>query len=77
MAEKKAWSVRFMKVTGKLRMFFGPADQGGPEGPVRYTDDAAHRQRQRQLQQWDVVRNPDGSTYLVARPADPPVPGQE
>ncbi|WP_323959939.1 hypothetical protein GC088_00320 [Arthrobacter sp. JZ12] len=67
MAEKKTLSARFMNATGKLRMFFGPADQGGLGGPVKYTDDAAHRRRQQELQQWDVVRNADGSTYLVSR----------
>lgn len=72
MAGKKPLSARFMKATGKLRMFFGPADQGGLDGPVRYTDDAAHQRRQQELQQWDVVRNPDGSTYLVSRQSEDP-----
>lgn len=67
MAERKPLSQRFMRATGKLRMFFGPADQGGLEGPIRYEDGAAHQQRQQELQQWDVVRNADGSTYLVKR----------
>ncbi|GAB3552926.1 hypothetical protein GCM10027404_24400 [Arthrobacter tumbae] len=48
-------------------MFLGPADQGGLEGPVKYADGAAHQQRQQDLQQWDVVRNADGTTYLVKR----------
>ncbi|KRF09084.1 hypothetical protein ASH00_05350 [Arthrobacter sp. Soil782] len=67
MADRKPLSQRFMKATGKLRMFFGPADQGGLEGPVKYAYGAAHQQRQQELQQWDVVRNVDGSTYLVKR----------
>ena len=70
MAEKMPFSQRFMRATGKLRMIFGPADQGGLDGPVKYTDGAAHQQRQQELQQWDVVRNGDGSTYLVKRGAD-------
>ncbi|MBM7781463.1 hypothetical protein [Arthrobacter tumbae] len=67
MADRKSWSQRFMRATGKLRMFLGPADQGGLEGPVKYADGAAHQQRQQDLQQWDVVRNADGTTYLVKR----------
>ncbi|NJC24314.1 hypothetical protein BJ994_003390 [Arthrobacter pigmenti] len=67
---KNSWPERLMKATGKLRMVFGPADQGALGGPVQYVDDAAHRERQKQLQQWDVVRNSDGSTYLVSRVSD-------
>lgn len=67
MAEKMSLIHRFMRTTGKLRMIFGPADQGGLDGPIRYRDGAAHQQRQKELQQWDVVRNADGSTYLVKR----------
>jgi hypothetical protein len=67
MAQKKPFSHRFMQATGRLRMIFGPADQGGLDGPIKYADGAAHQQRQQELQQWDVVRNADGSTYLVKR----------
>lgn len=67
MSDKKPLSHRFMRATGKLRMIFGPADQGGLDGPVKYAHGAAHQQRQQELQQWDVVRNADGSTYLVKR----------
>ena len=67
MARNDGFAVRFMGLTGKLRMFFGPAQQGSVAGPVVYRDDAAQQQRQRQLQQWEVVRNSDGSTYLVNR----------
>lgn len=77
MAGKISWPVRMMRATGKLRMIFGPADQGGLDGPVRYKDDAAHRQRQQELQQWDVVRNGDGSTYLVSRPVNPSMAAKE
>ncbi len=58
---------RFMKTTGKLRMFFGPADQGVRIGEAKHEDEAGNQRRQRELQQWAVVRNADGSTYLVTR----------
>jgi hypothetical protein len=67
MARRDGFAIRFMGVTGKLRTFFGPAQQGSVEGPVVYRNDAAQQQRQAQLQQWEVVRNLDGSTYLVDR----------
>lgn len=67
MANKEPLAHRFMRATGKLRMIFGPADQGGLDGPVKFADGAAHQRRQQELQQWDVVRNADGSTYLVKR----------
>ncbi len=67
MSKKEPLSARFMTATGKLRMFFGPAARGTTTGPIVYHDDEAHRRRQEELQQWTVVRNPDGSTYLTTR----------
>ena len=66
-AQKKPMTERFMRATGRLRMFFGPADQGVLDGEPKHEDEAGHQRRQRELRQWDVVRNADGSTYLVAR----------
>ena len=65
MSAKDPLSTRFMQATGKLRMFFGPAQRGSTAGPIVYLDDDAQRARQEELQQWTVVRNPDGSTYLT------------
>lgn len=67
MSSKEPFSARFMTATGKLRMFFGPAQRGSTTGPIVYRDDEAHRSREAELQQWTVVRNPDGSTYLTTR----------
>jgi hypothetical protein len=67
MSNKDPLSTRFMAATGKLRMFFGPAQRGSTAGPIVYLDDEAQRQRQAELQQWTVVRNPDGSTYLTPK----------
>ncbi|PPB49278.1 hypothetical protein C4K88_11380 [Arthrobacter pityocampae] len=67
MSAKDPLSTRFMQATGRLRMFFGPAQRGSTAGPVVYRDDEAHRVRQEELQQWTVVRNPDGSTYLTPK----------
>ncbi len=67
MNRKALLSARFMTATGKLRMFFGPAERGTTIGPIVYLDDEAQRARQEELEQWTVVRNPDGSTYLTSR----------
>lgn len=64
---KESWVVRFMGATGRLRMFLGPAQRGSTEGPIVQRDDEAHRRREQELQQWTVVRNPDGSTYLTTK----------
>lgn len=74
MSQKQPLSARFMSATGKLRMFFGPAQRGSTAGPVVYRDDDADRARHQELQQWTVVRNADGSTYLTKRGADDPSP---
>lgn len=67
MTKKEPLSARFMTATGRLRMFFGPAQRGTTSGPIVYRDDEAQRLRQEELQQWTVVRNPDGSTYLTTK----------
>lgn len=67
MSKNEPLSTRFMQATGKLRMFFGPAQRGSTAGPIVYLDDDAQKARQEELQQWTVVRNPDGSTYLTSR----------
>ncbi|THJ68555.1 hypothetical protein E8P82_01180 [Arthrobacter echini] len=65
--KRRPLSASFMKATGTLRMFFGPAQQGSTAGPVVYVDDEAQRMRQEQLEQWTVIRNADGSTYLTSK----------
>lgn len=69
MTEKTPFPHRFMNVMEHLRMFFSPADQDSLNDPIKY-DDPSYRQRQKELQQWDIVRNADGSTYLVKRRED-------
>lgn len=71
MAHKPSFAIRFMKATSKLQMFFGPAARGTTSGEVVYRNDAAQLGRQQELQQWDVIRNADGSTYLSPRKPQP------
>lgn len=67
MAQREGFAVKLMRITGKLRMFFGPAQQGSTEGPVVVRRDAAQLRREAELLQWETVRNPDGTTYLRER----------
>jgi hypothetical protein len=67
MVKKPPFVQRFMNATNKLQMFFGPAARGTTAGAVVYRNDAAQQGRQEELQQWEVVRNADGSTYLNTR----------
>lgn len=67
MAQKPPFVHRFMNATSKLQMFLGPAARGTTAGAVVYRNDAAQEGRQLELQQWQVVRNTDGSTYLTTR----------
>lgn len=67
MARKTPFAVRFMKATSKLQVILGPAARGNTGGKIVYRGDAAERGRQQELEQWEIVRNADGSTYLNPR----------
>jgi hypothetical protein len=60
---------RFMRATGRLRYFFGPAHRGTTEGEMTAESRALLAQRQAETQKWETVTRPDGSTYIV--PKDP------
>lgn len=62
---------RFMRATGKLRYFFGPAHRGTIEGDMTAANKALLAQREAEARQWETVTRPDGSTYVVAKdPSD-------
>ena len=58
---------RFMRLTGKLRYFFGPAHRGTTEGELTQESKALLAQREAEAQQWETVTRPDGSTYVVSK----------
>ncbi|MGN6405973.1 hypothetical protein [Sinomonas sp.] len=68
MAEEN-FTQRFMRATGRLRFFFGPAHRGTTEGEMTAENKALLVQREAEAQQWETVTRPDGSTYVV--PKDP------
>lgn len=60
---------RFMRATGKLRFFFGPANRSSATHEM--TEENRHLlvQRQAEALQFETVTRPDGTTYVV--PKDP------
>jgi hypothetical protein len=67
MAGKKSMSERFMGVTGKLRMFLGPAQKSGVDHPMTEANKELLKQREAEASQWETVRRADGSTYIVPK----------
>lgn len=64
---KENFANRFMRATGKLRAVFGPANRSalGHEMTVQNRELLARRQAE--TLQWETLRRPDGSTYVVPR----------
>ncbi|TLM87124.1 hypothetical protein [Pseudarthrobacter sp. NamE5] len=61
---------RFMRVTGKLRAVFGPANRSSTAHEMTEENRRLLAQRQAETQQWETVTRPDGSTYVVPRNPD-------
>jgi hypothetical protein len=67
MAEKKSMSQRFMDLTGKLRWIVGPAQKSGVDHPMTEANKELLKQREAEAAQWETVKRPDGSTYIVPK----------
>ncbi|MEE2522579.1 hypothetical protein V1639_08535 [Pseudarthrobacter sp. J75] len=66
--EKENRAQRFMRLTGKLRMFFGPATRTDLHHAM--TEENRRllaAQQQAASAQFETVRRADGTTYLVPR----------
>ncbi|HET6242352.1 MAG TPA: hypothetical protein VFD99_10245 [Arthrobacter sp.] len=61
---------RFMRATGKLRAIFGPANRSSLVHEMTEQNKELLEQRQAETQQWETLRRPDGSTYVVPRNPD-------
>lgn len=61
---------RFMRATGKLRAVFGPANRSSLVHEMTEENRRLLAQREAETQQWETVRRPDGSTYVVPRNPD-------
>jgi hypothetical protein len=56
-----------MNATGKLRAVFGPAHKSSLSHEMTEVNRRLLEQRQAETQQWETVRRPDGSTYVVPK----------
>jgi hypothetical protein len=61
---------RFMRATGKLRAVFGPANRSALGHEMTEQNRRLLASRQAETEQWETVRRPDGSTYVVPRNPD-------
>ncbi|MCU1530692.1 MAG: hypothetical protein JWO49_263 [Arthrobacter sp.] len=61
---------RFMRATGKLRAIFGPANRSSLVHEMTEQNKELLEQREAETQQWETLRRPDGSTYVVPRNPD-------
>ena len=64
---KESAAERFMRATGKLRAVFGPASRGSLGHEMTEQNRRLLAQREAETRQWETVRRPDGSTYVVPR----------
>jgi len=64
---KESAAERFMRATGKLRAVFGPASRGSLGHDMTEQNRRLLAQREGETRQWETVRRPDGSTYVVPR----------
>ena len=60
-------SQRFMHRMGKLRMIFGPANRSALGHEMTEQNRQLLAQREAETLQWETLRRPDGSTYVVPR----------
>lgn len=60
-------SQRFMRKMGSLRMIFGPANRSALGHEMTDQNRQLLAQREAETLQWETIRRPDGSTYVVPR----------
>ena len=67
---KETMTQRFMRATGKLRIIFGPAHRSSLDHEMTEENKRLLARRQAEAQQWETIRRPDGSTYVVPKNPD-------
>ncbi|MDJ0320564.1 hypothetical protein [Pseudarthrobacter sp. PS3-L1] len=58
---------RFMRATGRLRAVFGPANRSDLDHEMTAENRSLLARQEVETQQWETVKRPDGSTYVVPR----------
>ena len=69
-ADKGNAAQRFMRATGKLRAIFGPANRSSLVHDMTEENRLLLVRREQESRQWETLRRPDGSTYVVPRNPD-------
>lgn len=64
---KETFAQRFMRATGRLRIIFGPAHSSSLDHEMTEENQLLLRQRQAETLQWETMRRPDGSSYVVPK----------
>lgn len=67
---KETMTQKFMRATGKLRIIFGPAHSSSLDHEMTEENRLLLIRRQAEAQQWETIRRPDGSTYVVPKNPD-------
>lgn len=67
MAARENPAQRFMRATGKLRAIFGPANRSELTHEMTEENKQLLARREAESQQWETVKRPDGSTYVVPK----------
>lgn len=67
---KETMTQKFMRATGKLRIIFGPAHSSSLDHEMTEENRLLLVRRQAEAQQWETIRRPDGSTYVVPKNPD-------
>ncbi|GAA1106922.1 hypothetical protein [Arthrobacter flavus] len=67
MASKPSFVHRFMKATGRARAVFGPAQSSALDHPMTSENQASLKEREADASQWETVKRPDGSTYIIPK----------
>lgn len=67
---KETMTQRFMRATGRLRIIFGPAHNSSLDHEMTEENKLLLARRQAEAQQWETLRRPDGSTYVVPKNPD-------
>jgi hypothetical protein len=67
---KETMTQKFMRATGRLRIIFGPAHSSSLDHEMTEENQRLLAWRQAEAQQWETIRRPDGSTYVVPKNPD-------
>jgi len=66
-AAPKRFVDRFMRATDRWRLIFGSASRSSLDHEMTEANKLLLEQRRAEALQWETIRRPDGSTYVVPK----------